>query len=193
MINGNKTTIVLLGIATFFMLFSVGIYTFLFVSIKNKSEKNSVVSEKIDELSGKESRIAASVAVLRRANDDVEKLSTFFFKENEVVSFAKKIEELGAQSKTSLSIEALEPGGGDKNVPIINLRIKATGNFEDVMRLLVLLENFPGKFEWKSVRLSRESLSPEVDPNEKKSLKIVTLAPTWRVEVGLVALNFINK
>lgn len=190
--KANKKTLILLGIATTFMLAVVGLYSFLFYVMKNKAANTATINEKIEELSGRESRIASSVSILRREEDNMAKVSAYFFKENEVVAFAKKIEALGAQSGTALTIEALDQGFTEKTVPFLNFRVKATGKYENVNRLLMLLENFPGKLEWKTIRLVRDS-EPVIEVKAgDKTPKPVSTSPQWRVEVFLIALNFVN-
>lgn len=185
--KANKKTVILLVVASIFTLVASTSYVLLFLAVKNKTEATATLSEKIQELSGKESRLASSVAVLRRESANIEKLSSFFFKESEVVFFTKKIEALGAQSGTVLTIESLDKGFTEKAVPFLNFRIKATGGFANLERLLVLLESFPGKLEWKTLRLVRDDL-----PVESSSIKSVAAAPLWRVEAFLTALNFVN-
>jgi hypothetical protein len=190
--KSDKKTLVLLGIATTFTLATIGAYAFLFIAMKNKTETTATLSEKIDELSGREARIASSVSVLRRENTNIEKISNYFFKENEVVAFTKKVEALGGQSGTTLTIESLDQGFTEKTVPFLNFRIKALGTFANINRLMVLLENFPGKLEWKTVRLVRDAdpiLEVDATTNVEKP---VSGTPLWRVEASLVALNFVN-
>lgn len=188
----SKKTLFLLAVAAIFTLAISGLYVFLFITVKNKTEATATLSERIDELSGKESRLASSISLLKRESANTEKISSLFFKGNEVVNFAKNIELLGEQSGTTLSIESLEQGSAMNNTPILDLRIKAIGKFSDIERLLMLLENFPGKFEWKTVRLVRDTGADVQVQVGSKGLKQVTPMPMWRAEVTLVALNFIN-
>lgn len=188
----SKKTLFLLAVAAIFTLAISGLYIFLFITVKNKTEATATLSERIDELSGKESRLASSISLLKRESANTEKISSLFFKGNEVVNFAKNIELLGEQSGTTLSIESLEQGSAMNNTPILDLRIKAIGKFSDIERLLMLLENFPGKFEWKTVRLVRDTGADVQVQVGSKGLKQVTPMPMWRAEVTLVALNFIN-
>lgn len=193
MISSTKKTLILLAIAASLALVSGAAYSFIFFGMKGKTEEGGVLSEKIDEISGKESRIAASVTVLRKQNTNIDKISSYFFKENDVVAFTKKIEALGGQSGTVLTIESLEQGYGEKKAPFLNFRIKATGKFKDISRLLVLLENFPGKFEWKTVRLVRD-MSTVTDPLLlAKGAKPTSTESLWTAEVFLSALNFTNQ
>lgn len=189
----SKKTLILLATAVVFTLAASGLYAFLFFTVKNKTEATSALSEKIEEISGKESRLVSSVSLLKRENAGIEKISALFFKENEVVNFTKNIEDLGEQSGAALTIESLERGSAENGTPFLSFRIKATGEFGDIMRLLVLLENFKGKFEWKTVRLVRDT-EPVVSVQAGQKLpKTATPLPMWRAEVFLVALNFVNQ
>lgn len=181
----------MLWTALLFTLVAGGAYAFLFVAMKNKTQATAELSAKIGEISGKESRVASAMSTLKDEAPNIEKLSTYFIKESEIVAFTKKIEELGPQSGTELSIVSLEPGLTEKTVPFLSLRIKATGEFADVARLLVLLENFPGKFEWKTVRLVLGESAPT--PETATPAKVAPLAPQWMVEVFLTAMNFTKE
>ena len=176
-------TIILFWSALVFVVVSGVAYTVLFVAMKNKTEETAALSVKSEELLGAESRALSARLVLKNDSVRIEKLSSYFIKESEIVAFARRVEELGPQSGTTLSIESLEPGLTEKQAPFLNFRIKANGKFDDVVRLLKLLENFPGKFEWKTVRLVL------VNPSDAKTGG----APEWQVEVFLTALNFTKE
>lgn len=186
----NKTA-ALLFVAVVSVLAALGAYSFIFITMKNKTEATSELLSKTAELSGKETRMASAAAALKNESANIEKLSTYFIKESEIVSFAKKIEELGTQSGTDLSLEALDPGVTEKTIPFLDFRIRATGEFVNIQRLLVLLENFPGKFEWKTVRLVREASSGQVSGTGTS--KTVSQIPMWKLEVFLTARNFIKE
>ncbi|MFZ2831908.1 MAG: hypothetical protein WAZ40_02035 [Minisyncoccia bacterium] len=194
--NINKKTIILLGIAVTAVLVSGGAYFFIFRATKDKVEATALLSDKIEELSGKESRVASSMATLRKEALNIEKMSSAFFRENENIAFLKEIEALGPQSSTILTIESFEPGVVDKTSSSRTFRIKATGKFQDVSRLMLLLENFPGKLDLRTLRLVRDtpldetaSLASATSSKEIKSS--VSKLPTWTLEASLVALNFI--
>ena len=180
--KANKKTLLLLGTSTTIAIFLVASYVFLFFTVKNKTEETSMLSKKIGELSGMEARVASSVSVLKHENANIEKLEAFFFKESEVVSFTKKIEELGTYSGTVLTIESIDRGLTAEAVPFLNFRIRATGEFAKIERLLLLLDSFPGKLGWRTVRLVRDI-----------ETKLPEVSPVWRAEISLVALNFVNE
>lgn len=185
----NKTA-ALFGIALTLALIAVGSYAFFFTAMKGKTEAVVALAESSRELSGKESRALATRATLKNETANIEKLSSYLIKESEIPAFTKKIESLGSQSGTALTIEALDPGLTEKTVSFLSLRIKATGKFADVMRLLALLENFPTKFEWKTVRLVRDDTAPQ---QAGAPVLKSDSAPVWNVEVFLTALNFVKE
>lgn len=187
--SSNKT-IVLFGVAFLVTLAAAGVYTFFFISMREKTNATAELSAKILELSGKESSLASSVSILNDEKENIGKLSALFFNESEIVAFTKKIEALGPQSGTNISIESLEPGLTEKTVPFLSFRVKATGKFADAVRLLVLLENFPGKFDWKTVRLVRDNTTVVETPPVAGTPQTKKNMPTWSVEIFLSALNF---
>lgn len=183
-------TIALLLLAIVFTVASVGAYTFFFIVMKNKTKATAELLLKTEELSGKGSRVASAVSTLNNERENIDKLSSYFIKESEIALFVKKIEDLGPQSGATISLESLDPGLTEKTVPFLSFRIKATGKFADVERLLVLLENMPGKFEWKTVRLVRDTSSnQQVDTSTQK---VATRTALWNLEVFLLARNFVK-
>lgn len=187
----NKTTI-FLGISLALAIIIGGAYAFFFVAVKNKNKSIAEFLSKNEELAGRESRLRFSKSSLKIEQSNIDKLTSYFIKEKDIVSFAKKIEALGAESGTTLSLELLEPGVAEGSIPVLNFRVKAKGEFTEVMKLTALLENYPVKFEWKSVRLVRDDSStvPTVAQNAKTSRAV---APQWIVTISLSAFNFLKE
>lgn len=185
----NKT-IALLLISFILTLVSGGIYTFFFLLTKDKTQETAEILEKTEVLSGKGSHLASVVLSLKKEKENIDRLSSYYIKESEIVLFAKRIEKLGPQSGADVTLEALEPGVTDKSVPFLIFRIKATGKFEDVEKLLVLLENTPLKLEWKTVRLTRDTaMLPVAPPLSKKDSVQEVL---WNLEAFLSVRSFIS-
>lgn len=185
----NKTTIFLVS-ALIIALASSAAYAFFFVTMKNKNDATTALTSKIEELSGQESSLSSSAAILKDEGDKIDKLNSYFFDENGIVEFTQKIEALGAQSGTSVTIQSLDPATNSKTGPSLNIRLRATGEFKNVERLIILLENFPGKFEWSTFRLVRDS-GPTTEVTKGK-IGGKVLPPVWSVEISLSALNFIK-
>jgi hypothetical protein len=184
----NKTK-VLLGIAIVCTLVAGGLYTFFFISMKNKTDEAVALSAELSELSGAQLRYASAGAVLKGEQENINKLTAYFIKESEIVAFTKKIEALGQNAGVTLSIESLDPGVTPAGAPLLSFNIIAEGKFENTQRLLSLLQNLPGKFEWRTVRFAREGT---IAPDGISTLSSGGAAK-WKVEAGLVALNFVRE
>lgn len=187
----NKTT-VFFSISLILIMVAGGAYTFFFVVVKDKNKSIAEFSSKNEDLMGRESRLNSAKNSIKIEQLNIDKLSTYFIKESEVVLFAKKIEALGVESGTTLSLELLEPGVLEGGAPFLNFRVKAKGGFKEVMKLIALLENYPIKFEWKSARLVRDdSGGVSATPQNAKTPRIVS--PQWIIVVSLSASNFLKE
>ncbi|MDD5152587.1 MAG: hypothetical protein PHS95_01115 [Candidatus Pacebacteria bacterium] len=186
----NKTK-TLFFVALAVMVISGGVYAFFFVAMKDKIGSITDLSIKAEELSGSEFQKVSSAYAVSIESANIEKLSTYDIKESDIVEFTKKIESLGPDSSTELSIESLDQQTGQNGEPVLVFRLKASGKFQDVMRLILLLENYPAQFEWAGVELAREDkMFTEVD---SKGVSKVVAGPTkWKVRISLVVLNFIK-
>ena len=173
-----------------------GVYTYFFISMRNNVDKSVLGAAKIEDLAGKDERIDATLAILAKEALVMQKVSASFIKQSEIVNFTRTLESLGPQSHTELSIESLEPGVGDRGIPVLNFRIKAQGKFKDVVALIALLENFPARLDWNSARLVRIGTPATVPVLDSKGIavqKAPSSIPLWSVEVSLTALNFIKE
>jgi len=180
-------TKILLSLAVGCVIVTSGIYTYFFIAMKSKTDESSNLSTRLHEYSGEQLHYASTASALRAERANIEKLTTYFIKESEIVAFTKKLEALGPKSGVTLTIASLDPVIAQGSEPTLSFKITAAGKFEDVEQLLILLQNFPGKFEWKSVRLSHEGGLPiETGKGQAKAG-----ASLWRVEASLDALNFI--
>ncbi len=187
----NRTT-VFLGISLILTITIGGVYAFFFVAVKNKNESIAEFLSKNEELTGRESRLNLAKNTLKAEQSNIDKLSSYFIKESEIVSFAKRIEALGAESGTTLSLELLEPGVVEGGSPFLNFRVKAKGGFKEVMKLTALLENYPIKFEWKSVRLVRDD-SGAVSTVAQSAKTSQIVSPQWIITISLSAFNFLKE
>ncbi len=171
---------------------AIGVYVPFFIAMKNKTQETANLLVKNEELSGKEARITASMAMLKEESVNTDKLLTYYIKGSEIVSFTKRIEALGPISGTTLSIEALEPSVAEDNTPRLNVRLKATGGFKNIMHLLTILENFPAKFEWKTVHTSFVGITTE-ETNLQGIKRVTSSTSQWNLSISLVVLNFIQE
>lgn len=187
-------TAVLFMVALLLTAVVTGAYAYFFIKMKDRAELTINLNTKVNDLEEKEKRIASSIITMRNESASIKKLSAYYIKESEVVLFTKKIEALGKEAGVKLSIESLESGVGEKGATTLNFRLKAKGDFQDVVKLVALLENFPAKFDWKSVRMVRvESVAEEFDQKDEIKNQSQAPKPVWSADISLVALNFIKE
>lgn len=190
----TKKTPLLVLIAALVALGVSGAYTFFFIAMKKKTELTTEINTEAKNLEVRQSKISFTLASLKERSEDIQKLDEYFIKKSEIVDFAKNLEALGQNSSTTLSIEALDPGFSADKAPILSFRIEARGTFVNAMRALELLENFPTKLEWTSVKIVRlegEEQAPAV--KIKKQGVVEPRVPLWKLSVAASALNFTQQ
>ena len=184
----NKT--VILVITAFFSTIAIGgVYIYFFVSMQNKTQDAIGLSAKIEEISGSESRYRAAASALQTESAQIAKLSSYYISADGVVAFAQKLESLGPQAGVTLSLKSLDPGTTSSGAPVLSLELTAEGTFVNEERLLTLLQNFPGNFVWKTVKLARvDNIALATSGTTARSA-----APQWNLDVSLDALNFVKQ
>lgn len=186
----SKTAKLLIASVVAIFVF-VGLYAYVFVSMRDLVDHADELSVRAEDLLGKDARIDVTLAVLKHAQPTIDKVSSSFIKESKIVEFTRTLEALGPTTHTTLVIESLEPGVGVKGAPVLSLRVKGTGKFKDVLALVALLEDFPARFDWGATRFVRidngtvvTTGSPGATPPQKD---------LWSVETSLRALNFVRE
>lgn len=169
-----------------------GVYTFFFTATKNKAESARDIAIRSGDIEVKQARLALTLATLKEQDDNIKKLDELFIKQKEIVNFTKRIESLGAVSGIKISIAGLTPTLSKDNAPILSFDIKTEGKFVDIMRTLELLENFPAKIEWNSVKIKRESEGKVIVVKTKGGTSQV-VEPLWKMDVSGAALNFVRE
>ena len=151
----NKKTIIVLGTSVAIFVLLVCLYVFFFVTMREKNAHALDAVTRANALEGKEQNISQNGVMLKTHAADINKLNSLTIKESGAIGFAQQLENLGKVSNTNLSLESLEPISPTKDTQALAFRIKASGTFENLTRLLGLVENFPTKSELLSVALFR--------------------------------------
>lgn len=187
-------TAVFFIIALLLTVVAAGTYSYFFLKMKDRVEKTIEFNAKEDVLEGREQRINTAVSAMKNDAPRIEKLSQYFIRETEIVDFTEKIEALGKESGVEFSMQSLDRVDVPSGASVLNLRVKATGDFQNVVKFMALLENFTAKFDWKNVKLVRnDGAAPEFDENGKLKKIQTNTTPTWSADITLVAFNFIKE
>ena len=189
---------VFFAIALSLTLIAAGTYSYFFLKMKGYAEQAIILNAKADDLEGRESRINTAVTTMKNESARITTLSSYFIKESEVVLFTQKIEAVGKDAGVELSIVSLDSGAGEKGATVLNFRVKAKGEFQNVVKFMGLMENFSAKFDWWTVRLEREDGSfgkiGEAEEEGNKERKFSQPSnPAWVAEVSMTALNYVKE
>ena len=108
------------------------------------NQKNQQTMEIYSSMNKKESE-SGSLSITKKSLDDsVSKrktLETYFITEDQTVSFIEQIEQLGDYSQANVKINSVIPPV--KKGENFLLSLSASGKFEDIYRLLNLIEKMP--------------------------------------------------
>lgn len=151
----SKKTIIILGSSVVALGLLVCLYVFFFITMKEKNAHALDAVTRANTLEGKERNISQNEVMLKRYEGEIEKLNSFIIKESGAIAFAQQLEDLGKSADVNLTLESLEPLAPTKDTIALGFRIKASGSFENLTRLLGMIENFPTKLELSSVMLFR--------------------------------------
>lgn len=189
-------TAVFFVIALSLTLATLGIYSYFFFKVKNLAEQAIEINVKADTIDERDLRINNATNIIKSESDRVDKLSAYLIKESEIVEFTKKLDSLGKESGVKLSIESLEQGvdGGAGGGDALNFRLKVSGSFQNVVKFMALLENFPAKFDWNNVKFARSdgAVQKFTEENNKKNQERASII-VWNADISLTALNFIKE
>lgn len=169
-----------------------GSFAFFFTAMKEKAKNATEITEQRQNIEARQAKLSVTLAVIKEQNENIEKLEEYFIKKPGIVDFTKKIEELGTVSGTKIGIKALTPTLAKDNSPILIFGVEATGKFVGIMQVLELLENFPAKIEWSSVKIRQKEGGEVASPKIAGALPSLPL-PVWELSMTATALNFTNE
>lgn len=186
----NKTKIVLTTVLSVAAL-SGALYAFFFYAVDRKVGSAHEIFARVEELENEQSKHARLSSLVRSYTSDIERIEGRFVKESNIASFTKQLEDLGAQAGVGFSLESLEPSVGPKKESVLNVRLKATGDFAKVFHFAELIENFPvTELELSSMRLVRASEAAGVKTAAESGK---TTLPQWELSVSATILNFVKE
>ena len=144
-------------------LVALGCYGFLLREIKGKNERISNLVNDIELQTKKKSVITSVKAIVVETSPLREKLSRYLVEREGAVSFIELLEHLGKNTGVSVVINSVEkvPQESTQQVETLQLGLRASGTWEDVIRFLGLLELLPYEAQVEQLTLSKlEKASP---------------------------------
>ena len=145
-------------IATLGVLVLFGMYSTLFIVIKNKNNQISTLKNKVDFEIRKDQRLNSIKQLMLGLSIELKQIDTYFISKDGVVYFLGKLESLGSTSNTHISINSVSISG-DKNIglpyELLKIEFSARGSWNSIVKLISLIETFPFGITIERMQLER--------------------------------------
>lgn len=132
-------------IVSFGVLISFGVYSALFIIIKNKNNHISALQNKVDIEVIKDQRLNSIKQLIKDSDKEFKQIDTYFVSEGGVVNFLEKLESLGPISGVSVSVNSVgvnENANGNLPYELLNIEFESRGAWSSIVKLISLLETF---------------------------------------------------
>lgn len=166
--------------AIFFALSCFTLF-FFYREINNKKRESQLKEIEWQNEAQRRDEINALDHSVKIIEEEKKELETHFAQSSDVVPFLNTIE--GLASKVNTKAEIISVNISDDHASLL-VGMKASGSFENLYKLLTLLENSPYALEFVSMNMSRETEANM----EGKSAKV----SRWNAVFKIKLLSFIN-
>ncbi len=166
----------------FFCIF-LFVSLFLYRAIHNNNEKLIVKESEWNIESSKRNEIKVLNNSVATIEEERKKLETHFAQSSDIVPFLDAIEELAHQAGVKgevTSVDLLKDHAG------LGIGLKVLGTFNNLYRLLTLLENSPYELEVKDMDMHRDTTTSGAG---SKNIS----APNWGATFTIKLLSFTDK
>jgi len=132
--------------ATLSMCIAFGVYTTLFIVIKNKNNQISILQNRVDIEVRKDQRLHSIKQLTSDLVEEFSKVDEHFVYADGVVRFLEDLEDLGRKAGASVSVNSVgvnENAGSGLPYEPLQIEFAARGSWRSVVQLISLLETFP--------------------------------------------------
>ncbi len=173
------------------------IYGGLFFVIKNQNEKVAELSSISLQNSKKDEAVRLIKMDFDKNKGAIADLDTYFISKDGAVDFINTLDKIGKQSGAELSIgevdSELDNHIEDDFKETINVRLDATGSWNQVYLLLIALENMPIKLKVEQVSLGLMSAADKMSFVSASStvpeLRTQSSAEKWKATIYLSVIK----
>lgn len=187
-----KKTYIIFFITLSSAIMAVLVFFYVFRIIKNKNDHSSNILSNIQSIIDQKNNISKLQNTVSETREKEEKLSTYLVHSNSLNDFIGFLE--GEGTALSIPVEVLSVNASPDKANNINVEIKGVGSFEEVMKLLALIENAPYQIHIEHTYINKVITveQPPVSANTNTSNKIVPKATTSNFEIN-IAFNVVSK
>src|ERR1035437_10358115 len=166
-----------------FFLFSCFIFIFLYRTINNNKEVSQLAQEKWQTEASQRNDTISLISSVKAIATERAQLETHFVQSSDVVPLLDTIEKLAQEVGTSAEVTSVNVAGDTASLIV---EMKASGSFETICKLVMLLENSPYILEFVSVDIQNTNTQNiSVGKNSK--------TPQWTAYFKIKLLSFVNQ
>ncbi|MDZ7726503.1 MAG: hypothetical protein U5L75_02905 [Candidatus Campbellbacteria bacterium] len=207
----SRNILIMVIIAT---IIGASAYTFVFLGVRNTSEKTREIKEQMSEELGKQERSASIQALYERTDEEREELMSRIISEENLVRFFEELESIGSDAGVSMEIASInehvslepvvstdEEGKESKpeehpasdDLEWLQMDISAEGSWQSVYKFLSFVELMPYVIELSNVHLKlSESARQEAAPSPEGEGEIEPpplVGQTWELTLTAKVLR----
>lgn len=166
-----------------FFLFSCAIFVYLFLIVSKNRETSEISQEKWQTEAIHRENIQSLVSLIKSVESERSLLETHFVKSSDIVPFLDTIEKLAKNVGVKAEIVSVDI---PKDNSSLIVETKASGSFDMIYKLILLLENSPYQLQFVSVDIKGSDTQYIIfDKNNK--------IPEWTAVFKIKLLSFVNK
>ena len=148
----NSTILLCIILGVFFLLILGGFFQIKFLS--NMTKANDEIRGRISELDSELKNLKVLENFLAQTDDERRLISGGFVGKDNLLDFIEELEKAGAESGLAVRVESANFDVGQaEGSP--SFRLQATGSFQSLFKLMLILENTPYEISFEDVSLSR--------------------------------------
>jgi hypothetical protein len=137
----NKKSTLILIVSIIITLLIMGMFVYMLRVIRNKNYFTSAVMIVLKEGMEKKENILAFSERINEVKQIQEKISGYFIKEDRIDTFVDYLEKLGLGIGSEVIVKSIDVPDKEKNIVFFNISV--SGEFNQVLKTIYLLENIP--------------------------------------------------
>ena len=149
----NTQNKIILVIFILIDIFVIGLYCYLFQDLKAKNQSFSIIASEIQDEARQREELLTLKNIMKSIQEDRTRLNSYFITSDEIAVFLDSLEAMGKKVGTESEVTSIILAGEEKNV--LEVSVKATGPFEDVFELLLLLEHVPYELDFQKISFGK--------------------------------------
>ena len=128
------------------VLILLGMYSTLFVIIKNKNNNISILKNQVDIKVRKDQRLSSIKQLMADLDKEIKQIDTYFVSKDGVVNFLESLEALRSVSGAYINVNSVSVNDSElNNIPyeLLNVEFTARGSWRSIVKLISLIEILP--------------------------------------------------